>query len=74
VEENSQEAHETTPSEDETSPVANEITHEITGQEDCLICHDEGIGQADKVPLDHAGRNNETCQNCHKPWEEPAIQ
>ena len=55
------------PSVEETSLATHEITHEITGREDCLICHGEGIGEADKVPLDHAGRNNDSCQTCHKP-------
>ncbi len=43
------------------------IPHDLTGRQDCLACHTNGLGGAPKVPADHAGRPNETCQVCHKP-------
>lgn len=43
------------------------LPHEVVEQEDCLMCHGEGIGGAAKVPVDHAGRTNDTCQLCHQP-------
>jgi hypothetical protein len=42
------------------------LPHTVAGQENCLMCHGEGIGGAAKVPADHAGRTNETCLLCHK--------
>ena len=42
------------------------LPHDVEGQEDCLMCHGEGIVGAAKVPEDHAGRTNETCLLCHK--------
>ncbi|MEE9399141.1 MAG: cytochrome c3 family protein [Dehalococcoidales bacterium] len=50
----------------ETAMATRQLPHEVTGREDCLLCHGEGIGGAAKVPADHAGRTNETCQVCHK--------
>lgn len=49
-----------------TALATRKLPHEITGREDCLLCHGEGIGEAAKVPSDHAGRTNDTCQLCHK--------
>ncbi len=49
------------------SPKPGTIPHDITGRDDCLACHEEGGGRASKVPADHAGRTNDTCQLCHKP-------
>jgi len=51
---------------DEADLATRKLPHEVEGQEDCLMCHGEGIGGAPKVPEDHAGRTNETCQLCHK--------
>lgn len=44
-----------------------ELPHKVTGREDCLMCHGEGIAEATMVPSDHAGRTNDTCQLCHQP-------
>ncbi len=41
------------------------IPHPVEGQETCLICHEAGVGGASKIPDDHAGRTDETCQRCH---------
>ncbi len=49
-----------------TALATRKLTHDITGQENCLLCHGEGIAGAAKVPADHAGRTNETCQTCHQ--------
>jgi hypothetical protein len=43
------------------------IPHDLTGRQDCLACHANGLGGAPTVPADHAGRPNEMCQVCHKP-------
>jgi hypothetical protein len=42
------------------------IPHDLTGRQDCLACHEDGVGGAPQVPADHAGRTNEICQGCHK--------
>lgn len=42
------------------------IPHDLTGRQDCLSCHKDGVGGAPKYPADHAGRTNDTCQMCHK--------
>ncbi len=41
------------------------IPHLIEGRDDCLACHESGVGGASQVPADHAGRTNETCGQCH---------
>jgi hypothetical protein len=46
------------------------LPHDIEDMEDCLMCHGEGIAGATKVPEDHAGKTNETCQLCHKTEQE----
>ncbi len=52
---------------EEAALAIRELPHEVAGREDCLMCHGEGIGGAAKVPADHAGRTNDTCQLCHEP-------
>ena len=42
------------------------IPHTIEGRDNCLMCHETGIGDAEKIPADHAGRANETCTGCHE--------
>lgn len=42
------------------------VPHGVAGLENCLLCHGEGIGGATRVPADHAGRTNDTCQLCHE--------
>ncbi len=41
------------------------IPHPVEGRETCLICHEAGVGGASKIPDDHEGRTDETCQRCH---------
>jgi hypothetical protein len=53
------------PTVEEAALATHVLPHTVTGQEDCLMCHGEGIGGAAKVPADHAGRTNETCLLCH---------
>lgn len=43
------------------------IPHPLEGRDQCLTCHQTGVGGAPKVPADHAGRTNDTCRNCHQP-------
>jgi hypothetical protein len=52
---------------DEASMATRKLPHDVLGHEVCLMCHGEGIGDATRVPDDHAGRTDETCQACHKP-------
>ena len=47
-----------------TSAEASKIAHGVVGKEDCLMCHEA------TMPTNHAGRNNDTCQLCHKPKED----
>ena len=49
------------------------IPHTLVGRQTCLACHQEGIGGAPRVPQNHAGRTNDTCQGCHKPKEAAAT-
>ena len=49
------------------------IPHTLVGRQTCLACHQEGIGGAPRVPQNHAGRTNDTCQGCHKPREAAAT-
>jgi nitrate/TMAO reductase-like tetraheme cytochrome c subunit len=42
------------------------IPHELTGRENCLLCHDPQ-GSVKPAPPDHIGRTVENCQLCHKP-------
>ncbi|KCZ70604.1 class III cytochrome C family protein [Candidatus Methanoperedens nitroreducens] len=39
----------------------------IVYHDNCLKCHTKEIAGAAKVPADHAGRDSNTCQGCHKP-------
>lgn len=53
------------PTMEEATLAIHALPHDVAGQEDCLMCHGEGIVGAAKVPADHAGRTNDTCQLCH---------
>ncbi len=51
---------------EESAMATREIPHVIGGYETCLLCHGEGIGEVVRIPADHTGRTDETCQVCHK--------
>jgi hypothetical protein len=42
------------------------IPHPLEGRDNCLSCHEEGVGGAPKVPDNHTGRNNQSCTACHQ--------
>jgi nitrate/TMAO reductase-like tetraheme cytochrome c subunit len=42
------------------------IPHELTGRENCLLCHNPD-GGVQPAPPDHVGRTVDFCQMCHKP-------
>ncbi len=43
------------------------IPHTLQGRDQCLTCHQNGVGGAPKVPASHAGRTNDMCRTCHQP-------
>ncbi len=43
------------------------IPHSLTGRENCVACHQTGVGGAPKFPDDHVSRTNELCKFCHEP-------
>ncbi len=50
------------------------VPHSPEGRDDCLACHQTGVGGAPRVVTDHVGRTNETCGQCHAPLGvEPAA-
>ncbi|MBI5300746.1 MAG: ammonia-forming cytochrome c nitrite reductase subunit c552 [Chloroflexi bacterium] len=52
-----------------TKPAAGtppKIPHPLQNRDNCLACHQTGIGGSPKVPADHAGRIVETCKGCHQ--------
>lgn len=59
------------PTKPATSPtrtaVPASIPHTLEGRTDCLLCHQTGIGDAEPIPADHAGRTSADCTLCHKP-------
>ena len=51
-----------------TTPVSPSLTpHPLEGRDNCLMCHETGIGDASAIPADHDGRPNDLCATCHKP-------
>ncbi len=45
-----------------------QIPHSLEGREGrCLLCHEEGVAGAPRVPVNHAGRASDTCTACHQP-------
>lgn len=46
------------------------IPHPTDGRDNCLACHEEGVGDAPQIPDNHAGRGNSSCQGCHQEAEE----
>ena len=45
--------------------LAPEISHEIDGREDCLLCHDPD-GDIEAAPANHRDYVVEQCSLCHK--------
>ncbi len=43
------------------------IPHSLEGSDDCLMCHETGVGEATKIPTDHSGRTSDICTACHQP-------
>lgn len=44
------------------------IPHSLKGREgQCLMCHEQGVAGAPKVPANHAGRTSDVCTGCHQP-------
>ncbi len=43
------------------------IPHTLEGRDQCLTCHQTGVGGAPKVAASHAGRTNDQCRTCHQP-------
>ncbi|MBI2866603.1 MAG: NapC/NirT family cytochrome c [Chloroflexi bacterium] len=41
------------------------VLHPTFSGEPCLLCHEEGLAGAPRLPADHAGRANEMCAACH---------
>ncbi len=42
------------------------VPHPLQGRDNCLACHQTGLGGSPKVPANHTGRGNETCKTCHQ--------
>lgn len=42
------------------------IPHPLQNRENCLACHQTGVGGSPQVPASHADRTNETCRGCHQ--------
>ena len=42
------------------------IPHALQNRDNCLACHQAGIGGASRVQSSHAGRTNTTCRTCHQ--------
>ena len=53
-----------TPAEEATA-----TTHTLEGHDDCLLCHETGVGEAGIIPADPSGRTHDTCVPCPKPTE-----
>jgi len=58
----------TTPSAQPTGAAGGppKIPHPLQNRDNCLACHQTGVGGAPKVPANHAGRTVETCKVCHQ--------
>jgi mono/diheme cytochrome c family protein len=42
------------------------VPHAVMEGDDCLSCHQAGVGGAPRLAWDHLGRNNEDCARCHE--------
>lgn len=51
---------------------APNIPHDLQGRDNCLACHQTGVGGAPKVPSNHAGRTVDMCRGCHQPVQPAA--
>ncbi len=56
----------TTTTEPTTTGQPTLIPHTLEGRDNCLMCHETGVGEAEAIPADHAGRANADCTTCHK--------
>jgi hypothetical protein len=45
--------------------LAPQVPHELSGREDCLLCHDPA-GEMMPAPSNHVDYANEQCAVCHK--------
>ena len=50
------------------------IPHPLQNRDNCLACHQTGVGGAPKVPASHAGRTSDMCRGCHQPAAPAAGQ
>ena len=41
------------------------IPHDLTGRDDCLVCHKAGAANAPRVPDNHTGLPSSLCRTCH---------
>jgi mono/diheme cytochrome c family protein len=48
------------------------VPHAVMEGDDCLSCHQAGVGGAPRLAWDHLGRNNEDCARCHEVSGAPA--
>jgi len=48
------------------------IPHDLTGRDDCLVCHKTGAANAPRVPDNHTGLPSSLCRTCHIPQGEVA--
>lgn len=48
------------------------IPHEVSGRDDCLVCHKLGTADSPRVPDNHNGLTSAICQTCHAPVSEIA--
>jgi hypothetical protein len=47
-----------------TTPTA--ISHDLEGRDQCLMCHSGAMQGMPAAPESHEGRENNSCQWCHK--------
>ncbi|MGD1992036.1 MAG: c-type cytochrome [Anaerolineae bacterium] len=50
------------------------VPHAVMPGDDCLGCHQSGVGGAPRVAWDHLGRSNEDCDRCHQISGAPAAE
>ena len=42
-----------------------QISHDLIGRSDCLMCHKQGVSGAPRIPDAHRGLESNVCQTCH---------